>query len=105
MSAPRMNKTAAILGFCSACGFLPLAAWAQASQGYSDYRQSLIASGWRPNVGYGLKTARGKPLYKFPEVVCGPTLCNAKWRDPQGHEKVITLIRGLEGADHRVAPQ
>lgn len=101
----RMNRVAAILGLCSAGCFLPLAALGQGAQTYSEYRQSLMASGWKPNVGYGLKTARGKPLYKFPEVVCGPTLCNAKWRDPQGHEKVITLIRGLEGADHRVAPQ
>jgi hypothetical protein len=105
MIAPRRTLIAAIVGFCGIGCFLPPAASGQASQGYSDYRQSLIASGWKPNVGYGLKTARGKALYNFPEVVCGPTLCNAKWRDPQGHDKLITLIRGLDGADHRVAPQ
>ncbi len=105
MTAPRRKLIAAIFGFCGMGCFPPAAAWGQASQAYSDYRQSLIASGWRPNLGYGLKTAGGKALYKFPEVVCVPTLCNAKWRDPQGHEKLITLIRGLNGADHRVAPQ
>jgi hypothetical protein len=105
MTAPSSRLIAAIFGLCGAACFLPPAASGQASQAYSDYRQSLIASGWRPNVGYGLKTARGKALYKFPEVVCGPTLCNAKWRDPQGHEKLITLIRGLNGADHQVAPR
>lgn len=105
MTAPRIKLVAALFGFFAAGCVTPLNAWGQASQGYSDYRQSLMAGGWKPNVGYGLKTARGKALYKFPEVVCGPTLCNAKWRDPQGHEKLITLIRGLDGADHRVAPQ
>ncbi len=105
MTAPRSKLTAAIFGFCAAACFLPPAASAQASHAYSDYRQSLIAGGWKPNVGYGLKTAGGKSLYKFPEVVCGPTLCNAKWRDPQGREKLITLIRGQNGADHQVAPQ
>lgn len=105
MTAPSSKLTAAIFGFCGAACFLPTAASGQASQAYSDYRQSLIAGGWRPNVGYGLKTAGGKALYKFPEVVCGPTLCNAKWSDPQGRVKLITLIRGLNGADHQVAPQ
>ncbi len=105
MTAPRSKLTAAIFGFCAAACFLPPTASGQASQAYSDYRQSLIAGGWKPNVGYGLKTAGGKALYKFPEVVCGPTLCNAKWRDPQGREKLITLIRGQNGADHQVAPQ
>jgi len=105
MTALRQKLIAAVVGFCTAGCLLPLAASGQASQGYSDYRQTLMAGGWKPNVGYGLKTARGKALYKFPEVVCGPTLCNAKWRDPQGHEKLITLIRGVDGADHRVAPQ
>lgn len=103
MTASRRKLIAAIFGFSGMGCLLASVALGQASQGYSDYRQSLIAGGWKPNVGYGLKTAGGKALYKFPEVVCGPTLCNAKWRDPQGHEKLITLIRGLDGADHRVA--
>ena len=103
MTAPRKTFAAAFSGICDVGFFLPLAALGQVGEGYSAYRQSLIAAGWKPNVGYGLKTARGKPLYKFPEIVCGPTLCNAKWRDPKGHETVIRLIRGLDGADHRVA--
>ncbi|MBM3562830.1 MAG: hypothetical protein FJX48_06690 [Alphaproteobacteria bacterium] len=105
MTAPGSKLIAAIVGICGMGCLLPLVALGQSSQGYSEYRQSLIASGWKPNAGYGLKTAGGKSLYKFPEVVCGPTLCNAKWRDPQGREKLITLIRGQGGADHRVAPQ
>lgn len=104
MTAPRSNLIAAVFGLCGAACFLASAALGQGSQSYSEYRQSLIAGGWKPNVGYGLKTAGGKALYKFPEVVCGPALCNAKWRDPQGREKLITLIRGINGADHRVAP-
>ena len=73
------------------------------SQGYGDYRQSLLAEGWKPVTSYGLRTATGKILYKYPEVVCGPQLCNAKWRDRQGQVKLISLQRGLDGADHRVA--
>ncbi|MGD9545268.1 MAG: hypothetical protein AB7F41_16075 [Methylocystis sp.] len=103
MTGTRM-KLAAALALCGAGCFLPVAASGQGAEGYSAYRQSLMAEGWKPNVAYGLKTAKGSPLYKFPEVVCGPTLCNAKWRDPQGREKLIRLIRGLNGADHRVAP-
>lgn len=105
MIAPRINRFAAILGFCGACWILSGGALGQAAQGYSDFRQSLVADGWKPDVRHGLKTASGKPLYRFPEVVCGPALCSAKWRDRQGHEKLITLMRGLDGADHRVAPQ
>lgn len=104
MTAPRKKFAAALLGFCAAGCLPPLAALGQSGEGYSAYRQSLIDAGWKPNLSYGLKTARGKALYQFPEIVCGPTLCNAKWRDPQGHEQVIRLIRGLDGADHRVAP-
>ena len=104
MTGTRIKLAAATLAFCGAGCFLPVAASGQGSEGYSAYRQSLMAGGWKPNVGYGLKTAKGSPLYKFPEVVCGPALCNAKWRDPQGREKIITLIRGRDGADHQVAP-
>jgi hypothetical protein len=75
-----------------------------ASQEYAQYRQSLLSEGWKPVTSYGLRTATGKVLYKYPEVVCGPELCNAKWRDRHGQEKLVTLQRGYDGADHRVAP-
>jgi len=71
--------------------------------GYKEYRAELIAKGWKPNVGYGLKTAKGQSLYKYPEVVCGPQLCFAKWRDKGGEEQTISLLRGQDGADHQVA--
>ncbi|WP_084679344.1 hypothetical protein [Methylocystis sp. ATCC 49242] len=74
-------------------------------EGYRAVRQSLLAKGWTPVSSYGLKTASGKSLYRYPEVVCGPTLCNAKWRDGGGEERLISLVRGQGDEDHRVAPQ
>ncbi len=71
--------------------------------GYKEYRDELIAKGWKPNTGYGLKTAKGQALYKYPEVVCGPQLCFAKWRDRSGEEQTVSLRRGQDGADHSVA--
>ncbi|MEF3365131.1 hypothetical protein V3H18_01140 [Methylocystis sp. 9N] len=105
MVAPHMTRFAAILSVCSACALFSSAALGQADQGYSAYRQALLAQGWKPVTSYGLKTATGKTLYKYPEVICGPALCNAKWRDSQGREQLVRLIRGVEGADHRVAPR
>lgn len=104
MTGRRRNWIAVILGFCAACAASG-AALAQSAQAYSDYRQSLLAEGWKPVTGYGLRTATGRLMYKYPEVVCGPALCNAKWRDRQGHEKLVTLQRGQSGEDHRVLAQ
>lgn len=75
-----------------------------AGEGYRDLRQTLLAKGWKPDVKYGLKTAKGTPLYRFPEIVCGPTLCNAKWRDSGGVEQIVSLLRGDGKEDYRVAP-
>lgn len=72
---------------------------------YRDKRAALIAQGWKPDVGYGLKTASGKPLYRFPEMVCGPALCSAKWRDRAGAVQTISVLRGETEADYRLAPQ
>lgn len=103
MIAPRRRLAAFAYGVL-AIGVGADAALAQFfSQGYGDYRQSLLANGWKPVTSYGLRTATGKILYKYPEVVCGPQLCNAKWRDGHGQVNLITLQRGLDGADHRVA--
>lgn len=105
MIASRTKRFAAIIGFCSACSLFSSGALGQAGEAYSAYREALIAQGWRPVTSYGLKTGSGKALYKFPEIICGPALCNAKWRDRQGREQLIRLTRGVNGADHRVAPQ
>jgi len=113
MSALRFRPAARTICAAGAIGFLSLAgfqerAFAQApyasGDGYSELRKSLLARGWKPDTGYGLKIANGKPLYRFPEVVCGPALCNAKWRDGGGAEKLITLLRGDGKEDYRVAP-
>lgn len=94
------------LGLVACCICVGAASAQFFSQGnYADYRQSLLSDGWKPVTSYGLRTATGKVLYKYPEVVCGPEICNAKWRDRQGEVKLITLQRGRDGADHRVAPQ
>ncbi|KAB2910801.1 MAG: histidine kinase [Dechloromonas sp.] len=64
------------------------------SSTYREARAALLAQGWRPDVGYGLKLPSGKPLYRFPEVLCGPKLCRARWVARAGQEKLVTLLRG-----------
>jgi hypothetical protein len=94
-----------LLVSCCGLGLLFSGAASAQAGGYSEYRASLLAKGWKPNVNHGLKTASGKALYRFPEVLCGPQLCSAKWRDPQGNEQQVMLLRGYDGQDHRLAPQ
>jgi hypothetical protein len=84
----------------AACAQQPYAS----GDGYKELRQSLLAKGWKPDASYGLKTASGKALYRFPEIVCGPTLCNARWRDRDGGAHLISLLRGDGKEDYRVAP-
>lgn len=72
---------------------------------YRVYRGQLMAQGWRPDASFGQKLSSGKPLYRFPEVVCGPQLCSAKWRDNAGAETFIRLRRGYGTDEYRVAPQ
>ncbi|MBG0810918.1 hypothetical protein IY145_16230 [Methylosinus sp. H3A] len=70
---------------------------------YREYRDQLAAQGWRPDAGFGLKLPSGKPLYRFPEVLCGPKICHARWMR-SGTEKIVTLIRGDLTEDYRVSP-
>jgi len=70
---------------------------------YREYRDQLSAQGWRPDAEFGLKLASGKPLYRFPEVLCGPKICHARWVR-SGTEKIVTLIRGDLTEEYRVAP-
>jgi hypothetical protein len=70
---------------------------------YRELRGALIAQGWRPDAGFGLKLPSGKPLYRFPEVLCGPKICHAHWLR-SGGEKTVTLIRGDLTEEYRVAP-
>ncbi len=89
-------------------GLLPIALAQHVSaqaQNYRQLRESLQQDGWKPVTSYGLKTASGKPLYQFPEVVCGPQLCLAKWRDQHGGEKSISVLRGKTADDYQVVSQ
>jgi hypothetical protein len=113
MFAPRPGSAASPRRLGSVGCFLALLAilgTAQAQEPYAsgepyrELRQSLLAKGWKPDTSYGLKIAGGKPLYRFPEIVCGPTLCNAKWRDRAGAQQLISLLRGDGKEDYRVAP-
>jgi hypothetical protein len=70
---------------------------------YQELRPQLLAEGWKPNTGYGLKLANGKPMHRFPEVLCGMEQCRAKWRDASGAERAIMLNRGGPTDDYRVA--
>ena len=71
---------------------------------YSIFRQALINKGWRPDKEYGAiaRNKDGSPMYGFPEVVCGNSMCTAQWF--RGRKKIgITLWPN--GSDLRVAPQ
>lgn len=74
-------------------------------QTYRDLRGAMLAEGWKPDVNYGLRLASGKPLYRFPEVICGPQICNARWLSRRGEEKLVTLLRGDGKEEYRVAPR
>ncbi len=71
---------------------------------YRELRGQLLEQGWKPDASYGLKIASGAPLYRFPEVLCGPQLCRAKWRDRAGKEQSIMILRAYNDEEYRVAP-
>lgn len=71
---------------------------------YSEFRARLLAEGWRPDAGFGLKLASGRPLYRFPEVLCGPQICHARWLARAGGERIVKLIRNGLSEEYRVAP-
>ncbi|ATQ69704.1 MULTISPECIES: hypothetical protein [Methylosinus] len=102
-----LRAAAALIGL--ACLIAPHAPRAQedADQSdlppYSAFRRSLLAEGWTPDANYGLKVASGKPLYRFPEVLCGPQICHARWLARGGGEKIVTLRRGGLSDEYRVA--
>ncbi len=108
MTAPRFRFIASILCFGCFC-LVSRSSGAQdfpgsTPQTYRDLRSALLADGWKPDVHYGLKTSSGKPLYRFPEVLCGPKLCRARWVARAGQEKLVTLLRGDGTEEYRVAP-
>ncbi|HUO53810.1 MAG TPA: hypothetical protein VMU18_03640 [Rhodoblastus sp.] len=71
-----------------------LAAGVVPGEDYAVERNQLLAAGWKPNTGYGLKLAGGRPMHRFPEVLCGMDKCRAKWRDPSGAARSIMMQRG-----------
>ncbi|MBY6242178.1 hypothetical protein [Methylosinus sp. Sm6] len=101
-------RAAALIGL--ACLFAPCAPLAQEDSEnsdlppYSSFRQSLLSDGWTPDANFGLRVASGKPLYRFPEVLCGPKICHARWLARGGREKIVTLLRGGLTDEYRVAP-
>jgi hypothetical protein len=110
MTARRIGRLAAFVCFSSFFCVVCTSSYAQDFQAsryefYRDLRGVLLEEGWKPDVRHGLRDARGRPLYRFPEVLCGPQICNAKWRDGKGKETLITLLRGDGKEDYRVAPQ
>ena len=100
------NGAAWACGLSLALAALPVAAQQGSGQSYRELRESLLAQGWKPDVNYGLKMINsGKPLYRFPEVLCGPQLCKAKWRDSKGAEHAIMIQRGYNDEEYRVISQ
>jgi hypothetical protein len=110
MTAPKRGRCAPAICFCSFFCAISSSSEAQDFTGskletYRNLRGALLREGWKPDVRYGLRNNVGKPLYRFPEVLCGPKLCNAKWRNGRGEESLITLLRGDGKEEYRVAPQ
>lgn len=102
----KQRNVLAIFGVVAAFGARIDAAQAaniMSGQAYSEQRAQLLADGWKPNTSYGLKLANGKPLHRFPEVLCGMEKCRAKWRDNTGAERDIMLIRGGPTEEYRVS--
>jgi len=102
MLSDAARKLAVIFSLASVIGLAPQAASAE-GQTYRELRAQLLQQCWRPDVNYGLKIGNGKPLYRFPEIVCGPQICLAKWHDPKGNEQGIRLLRGYGEEEYRVA--
>jgi hypothetical protein len=108
MIANRRKIVCAFFGLALCAGANPAAAQEgeiRSGRNYSDLRAALLRQGWKPDSSYGLKVASGAPLYRFPEVLCGPQMCRAKWRDRAGQPHAIMLFRGHGADDHRVSPQ
>lgn len=70
---------------------------------YSAFRASLLRYGWTPDNGYGVRNQDGTPMYRYPEVICGNSLCTAQWIARNGKKMNIVLWRDSAG-DYRVAP-
>jgi hypothetical protein len=91
------------LGLTLALGGQVSAQEISSGQSYRPLRESLLQQGWKPNNDYGLKRFDGgAPLYRFPEVLCGPQICRAKWRDKSGKERAIMLKRPAPTEDFTV---
>jgi hypothetical protein len=106
MKTNRRNGAAWLCGLGLALAAFPGAAQPGSGQSYRELRESLLAQGWKPDVNYGLKMINsGKPLYRFPEIVCGPQLCRAKWRDSKGTDHAIMIQRGYNDEEYRVISQ
>lgn len=103
MSPPRRGLTVCLI--CSSVFVSGISLAQESAQTYPELRKSLLATGWKPDVGYGLKIAGGKPMHRFPEVLCGPARCNAKWRNRDGTEKLFWMVRGGGKEDYRVTPE
>ncbi len=107
MKTNRRNVAALVGGLVVVLAALPGSAQdIHSGQSYRELRETLLAQGWKPDVNYGLKMINsGKPLYRFPEVLCGPQLCKAKWRDHSGAEHAIMIQRGYNDEEYRVLSQ
>jgi len=107
MTAIRKKLASALGGVWLLTGAIPAGAQSVApGQVYdSAFRASLMQQGWKPDAAYGLKIANGAPLYRFPEVLCGPEICRAKWRDRAGNDQSIMIRRAFNDQPYLIAPQ
>jgi hypothetical protein len=101
----RKKLASALGGVWLLTGAVPAGAQSPGQVYDSAFRANLMQQGWKPDAAYGLKIANGAPLYRFPEVLCGPEICRAKWRDRAGNAQSIMIRRAFNDQPYLIAPQ
>lgn len=71
---------------------------------YTNFRAALLKYGWLPDRSYGAKMNDGTWMYRYPEVICGNSMCSAQWIARNGRKLNIAIWMDDTG-EYRVAPQ
>lgn len=71
---------------------------------YATFRTALLRQGWSADRTWGPKQKDGTPMYRYPEVLCGNSMCSAQWVARNKRKFNITLWKDDAG-NLRVAPQ
>lgn len=71
---------------------------------YDTFRAALLKYNWSPDESYGIKNDNGSPMYKYPEIICGNSICTAQWV-AKNRKKINIVLWRDDAGDYRVAPQ